>query len=70
MVITYHENIMLRKTLISEKELSDINFQSLEKVLICIENNLIDSDDNMYLNVDSLIAINNITTGSNINTLR
>ena len=70
MVITYHENIMLRKTLISEKELSDINFQSLEKILICIENNLIDSDDNMYLNVDSLIAINNITTGSNINTLR
>ena len=70
MVITYHENIMLRKKLISEKELSDINFESLEKVLICIENNLIDSDDNMYLNVDSSIAINNITTGSNVNTLR
>ena len=70
MVITYHENITLRKKLISEKELSGINFESLEKILICIESNLIDSDDNMYLNVDSLIAINNITTGSNVNTLR
>ena len=30
-----------------------------------IENNLIDSDDNMYLTVASLIEINNITAGSN-----
>ena len=30
------------------------------------ENNLIDSDGNMYLTVDSLIEINNIITGSNI----
>ena len=30
-----------------------------------IENNLIDSDDSMYLAVDSLIGINNITIDSN-----
>ena len=34
------------------------------------ENNLIDSDGNMYLTVDSLIGIKNITTGSNNVTLR
>ena len=34
------------------KKLGDINFEILEKVLPCIKNNLINSD-NMYLIVDS-----------------
>ena len=34
------------------------------------ENNLIDSDNNIYLTVDSLIEITNITTASNNITLR
>ena len=34
------------------------------------ENNLIDSDNNIYLTVDSLIEITNITTTSNNITLR
>ena len=58
------------KILIFEKELSDINFERLKNALVYIKNNLIDSDDNMYLNVDSLIDINNVITGSNNITLR
>ena len=37
---------------------------------MCIENNLLDSDDSMYLTVDSLIEINNTITGWNNITLR
>ena len=37
--------------------------------MVYIENNLIDSDDVMYLTVDSLIKVNNIITGSNNITL-
>ena len=50
----------MRKILISEKELRDINFKRLKKAFIYIENNIIDSD--MYLTVDSLIDIDNIIT--------
>ena len=35
-----------------------------------MQNNLIDSNGGRYLTVDSLIKINNITTGSNNITLR
>ena len=56
---------MLEKTLVFEKELSDINFERLKNALVYIKNNLIDSDDNMYLTVDSLIDMNNVITGSN-----
>ena len=42
----------------------------LQRDLVYIENNLIDSDGGMYLTVDSLIEINNIITGSNNITLR
>ena len=59
-----------RKILVSEKELSDINFDRLKNALLYIKNNFIDSGDNMYLTVDSLIDINNIITGSNDITLR
>ena len=42
----------------------------MKKALIYIENNLIDSDGNMYLTVDSLIKANNMITGSNHVTFR
>ena len=49
---------------------NDINFKRLEKALVHIKNSLIDSDNSVYLTVDSLIDINNITTGLNNITLR
>ena len=52
------------------KGLSDINFERLKNTLVYIKNNLIDSDDKMYLSVDSLIDINNIITGLNNITLK
>ena len=64
MIITGNEKIMLEKILVSEKELSDINFQRMKNTLMYIKNNLIDSDDNMYLTADSLTDLNNITTSS------
>ena len=55
------------KILISEKELTDPNYERLKKAMSNIENNLIEIDygGNMYLTVDSLIDINNIIFGSN-----
>ena len=41
--------------------MSNINFEKLKKALIYIKTNLIDSDNNMYLTVDLLIDISNIT---------
>ena len=70
MVKTHGEKSMLEKILISEKELSDINFERLKNMLVYIKDNFIDSDDNKYLTVDSLIDINNIITGSNSISLR
>ena len=64
MIITGNEKIMLEKILVSGKELSDINFQRMKNTLVYIKNNLIDSDDNMYLTADSLTDLNNITTSS------
>ena len=52
------------------KGLSDINFERLKNTLVYIKNNLIDSDNKMYLSVDSLIDINNIITGLNNITLK
>ena len=49
---------------------SDINFKRLEKALVYIQNSLIDSDNSVYLTVDSSIDINNNTTGLNNITLR
>ena len=52
--------------MVSEKKLSDINFERLKKALTYKSNKLIDSDDDMYLTAaDSLIDIKNIITGSN-----
>ena len=51
--------------MVSEKELIDINLERLKKILIYIKNNLVDSDNIMYLAVDQLIDRNNIKTNSN-----
>ena len=42
--------------------MSDINFERLKNAFVYIKNDLIYSDNNIYLTVDSLIDINNITT--------
>ena len=47
----------IKKMLVSEKELNDINFKRLKKALLDLTNNLIDSDNNMYYTIDSLIYI-------------
>ena len=70
MVATCNKKIMLKIILVSEKELSDINFERLKKALVYINNNLIDSDSNIYLDFDLLADINNIVTGWNNITLR
>ena len=49
MVITCDEKIMLKEILLSEKGLSDINFERLKNVLVYIKNNLIDSDDCRFI---------------------
>ena len=61
---------VIREILISEKEFTETNYERLQKALVCIENNLIDSDGGMYLTLDSLIETNNIITSSNHITLR
>ena len=61
---------VIKEILISEKEFTETNYKRLQKALVYIENNLIDSDGGMYLTVDSLIEINNIITNSNNITLR
>ena len=55
--------------LVSETEFNDINFERLKKELAYIKNNLIDSDNSMYLTVNSLTDIKNIITGLNNITL-
>ena len=60
---------VVKEILISKKEFTETNYKRLQKALVYIENNLIDSDSSMYLTVDSLIEINNITGSNNI-TLR
>ena len=60
---------VLKETLISEKELTEMNSERLG-TLAYIKSNLIYRDSNMYLTVDSLIEINNIITGANSITLQ
>ena len=50
--------------------MTETDYKRLQKTLVCIENNLTDPDGGMYLTVDSLIEINNITKVSNSITLR
>ena len=61
---------VMKELLISEKEFTGSNYKRLQRNLVYIENNLIDSDGGMYWTVDSSIEINNIITGSNNITLR
>ena len=61
---------VIKEILITEKEFAETNYKRLQKALVYVENNLIDSDGGMYLAVDSLIEINNIITGSQNITLR
>lgn len=70
MVATCNKKIMLRIILVSEKELSDINFERLKQALVYINNNSIDSDGNIYLDFHLLADINNIITGWNNITFR
>ena len=59
---------VIKELFISEKESTETNYETLQKALVYIENNLKDSDGGMYLKADSLIEKNNIITGSsNIN---
>ena len=59
-----------KEILISAKEFTKTDYKRLQKALVYIENNLIDSYSGLYLTVDSLVEINNIITGSNNITLR
>ena len=61
---------VIREILISEKEFIETNYKQLQKALVYIEKNWMNSDGGMYLTVYSLIEMNNITTGSNNITLR
>ena len=49
----------------SKKEFTETNYKRLQKALVYIKNNLIDSDGGMYSTIDSLIEINNRIIGSN-----
>ena len=60
---------VIKEILISENDFTETNYKRLEKALVYIESNLIDSDGGMYLTIESLIEINNILTGSNNITL-
>ena len=51
--------------LMSKKEFTETNYKRLQKALVYIKNNLIDSDGGMYSTIESLIEINNIIIGSN-----
>ena len=48
---------VIKEILISEKEFTETNYKRLQKNLVDIENNLIDSAGGLYLTVDSLIEI-------------
>ena len=61
---------VIKEILISEKEFTETNYIRLQKALVYIENNLIDSDWGMYLKFDPLIEINNVIICSNNITLK
>ena len=49
---------VIKEILMSGKEFNETNYKRLEKYLVYIENNLINSDGGMYLTVTSLIEMN------------
>ena len=58
---------VIKEILITEKEFAEANYKGLNQALVYIKYNLIDSDGNMYLTVDSLIERTDKITSS-INT--
>ena len=62
------ENLI--RILIEEKELNLLNFKRLTQALTYKNTELVTSDGNLLLTVDSLITLNNIITGSNNLSLR
>ena len=56
--------------LISEKELTETNYERLKKAIVYKKNNLKELDCNMYLTVGSLIGTKNIITVASNITLR
>ena len=56
--------------LISEKELTETNYERLKKAIVYKKNNLKELDSNMHLTVGSLIATKDIITGASNITLR
>ena len=62
------ENLI--RILIEEKELSLLNFKRLTQALTYKNTELVTSDGDLLLTVDSLITLNNIITGSNNLSLR
>ena len=61
---------VMKKILISEKKFTETNYKRLQKSLVFIGKDLVDSDGGRYLTVNSLMEINNIITGSNNISLR
>ena len=54
-----------KKIIMSKKGFIEINHERVKIALVSIKNILIYSDSNMYLAIDSLIEINNITGSNN-----
>ena len=61
---------VIKEILILEKVFPETNYKKLQKALVYIESNSIDSDVGRYLADDSLIEMNDIITGLNNITLR
>ena len=61
---------VMTEILISGKEFTETNSKRFPEGLVYMKNNLIYTDGDMYLTVDSLVEINNIITCSNNITLR
>ena len=59
-----------KKILISKKQFVETEYQRLKKHWLISKNNLIDSNNNMYLKIGSLIKISNLILGSHNVTLR
>ena len=51
--------------LISENEFTETSYENSQKALVYIKKNLIDTNGDMYLTIDTLIEINDIVSGSN-----
>ena len=64
-ILGKNKYVWYSKKIMSEKEFIEINHERVKIALVSIKNILIYSDSNMYLAIDSLIEINNITGSNN-----